>query len=181
MELVFVMNEEKRYLVKLLATLLQYPDEEFIRVLGELKEAVEEIPQAEQRERCRNFLDYLCNRPLISLQEEYTATFDLNPSTCLDLTYHRWGDGRERGTALVAFHHLYQSSGYESTTGDLPDYLPLVLEFVSVNRQKSQTLLGQYCEQVETIGSRLQENGSPYAGVFENVVEIFRELQANGA
>jgi len=180
-ELVFAMNEEKRYLVKLLAILLQYPDEKLIRSLGELKEAVEEIPQAEQRERCENFLDYLCDRPLISLQEEYTTTFDLNPSTCLNLTYHRWGDARERGRALVGFHHLYHSIGYESSGGELPDYLPLVLEFVSINRRLKQlSFLAQYADQVENIWSRLKESGSSYAGLFEIVLNVFEELQANG-
>ena len=175
------MNEEKRYLVKLLAMLLQYPDEELMRSLGELKEAVEEIPQTEQRERCENFLEYLCNRPLIRLQEEYTATFDLNPSTCLNLTYHRWGDARERGLALVGFHHLYHSIGYESSGAELPDYLPLILEFVSLNRQVKQlSFLVQYADQVENICSRLKENGSSYAGLFEIVLNVFEELQANG-
>jgi nitrate reductase assembly molybdenum cofactor insertion protein NarJ len=60
-ELVVVMNDEKRYLRKLLSILLQYPDDEFILSLEELKEAVAQIPQVEQRERCVNFLDYLGN------------------------------------------------------------------------------------------------------------------------
>ena len=175
------MISERRRLLKLLSILLQYPEEEWIHRVEELRDALKLIPKPEVQERCTVFLNYLAATPLIRLQENYTATFDLSPNTCLNLTYHRWGDARERGNALVAFHHLYQSSGYESTTGDLPDYLPLVLEFVSVNRQQSPILLGQYCDQVETIGSRLQENGSPYAGVFEIVMEIFRELQASAA
>ena len=90
------MTNEKGYLLKLLSMLLQYPDDEFILSLEELKEAVAQIPQVEQRQRCVNFLDYLGDNPLIRLQEEYTSTFDLNPETCLNLTYHRWGDARER-------------------------------------------------------------------------------------
>jgi nitrate reductase assembly molybdenum cofactor insertion protein NarJ len=78
-----VMNDEKRYLLKLLSTLLQYPDDECILSLEELKEAVAQIPQVEHRERCVNFLDYLGNTPLISLQEEYTSTFDLKLSPAL--------------------------------------------------------------------------------------------------
>jgi len=175
------MTEEKHYLLKLLSILLQYPDDELIRSLGELKEAVEQIYQAEQRERCVIFLDYLGNNSLIRLQEEYTSTFDLNPEMCLNLTYHRWGDARERGSALVDFHQLYGTAGYECATGELPDYLPLVLEFLSINRHEKQvSFLGQYSDQVEVIGSRLQEAGSPHGGLFEIVVDTFRELQANG-
>ena len=175
------MTDEKRYLLKLISILLQYPDDEFILSLEELKEAVAQVPQVEQRQRCVSFLDYLGNNSLIRLQEEYTSTFDLNPETCLNLTYHRWGDARERGSALVEFHQLYGTTGYESSTGELPDYLPLILEFLSINRQEKQvSFLGQYSDQVEVISSRLQEAGSPHSGLFEIVFDIFRELQANG-
>jgi nitrate reductase delta subunit len=179
---VVLINEEKRALLKLLSVLLQYPDDEFIMSLEELKEAVEEIPQVAQRERCKHFLDYLANNPLIRLQEEYTATFDLNPAASLNLTYHKWGDSRERGNALVGFHQLYQAGGYESISGELPDYLPLLLEFLSVNRQECDFLfVGQYCGQLKAISALLQESGNPYAGLFEIVLDIFGHLKVNGA
>jgi nitrate reductase delta subunit len=175
------MNEEKRSLLKVLSVLLQYPDDEIILSLKELKEAVEEIPQVEQRERCVSFLDYLGNEPLIRLQEEYTATFDFNPATSLNLTYHMWGDSRERGNALSEFNRLYHKAGYERSNDDLTDYLPLVLEFLSINKiTNSFSFLGQYCDQVEAVGSRLREQGSPYAGLFEIVLNIFRDLRDNG-
>jgi nitrate reductase delta subunit len=176
------MNEEKRRLLKVLSILLQYPDDEIIPSFKELKETLEQIPHFEQRERCVNFLDYLDNSPLIHLQEEYTATFDLNPATSLNLSYHKWGDARERGNALVDFYQLYQTAGYESTKSELPDYLPLLLEFLSINRQECDvSFLGQYCDQIETVGSRLSEKGSPYAALFEIVLDIFRELETKGA
>jgi len=181
-ELVVVMNDEKRYLLKVLSILLQYPDDEFIESFGELKQAVEEIPQVEQRERCLNFLNYLGSNPLIRLQEEYTATFDLNPATSLNLTYHKWGDARERGNALAELNYLYRKAGYESGNDDLPDYLPLVLEFLSINKlTNSFSFLGQYCDQVKAVGSRLREKDSPYSGILTIVLDIFGELKVNGA
>ena len=175
------MKDEKRYLLKLLSILLQYPDDEFILSLEELKEAVEQIPRVEQRERCVNFLDYLGNNSLIRLQEEYTSSFDLNPTTCLNLTYQRWGDARERGRALVDFHQLYEAAGYECATGELPDYLPLVLEYLSLSQDGGHSsFLGEYWEQVETIGSGLQEAGSVYAGLLEIVADLFNEMKTNG-
>ena len=175
------MNDQKRYLLKLLSILLQYPDDEFILSLEELKEEVAQVPQTEQRERCVTFLDYLGNNPLIRLQEEYTSTFDLNPSTCLNLTYHKWGDSRERGNALVDFHRLYHQTGYESSTGELPDYLPLVLEYLSLKRNGDHSsLLGQYCDEVETVSSRLQEAGSVYAGLLAIVTDLFIEMKTMG-
>jgi nitrate reductase delta subunit len=126
-------------------------------------------------------LDYLGNKPLIRLQEEYTSTFDLSPSTCLNLTYHKWGDARERGNALVDFHRLYHLAGYESSTGDLPDYLPLVLEYLSLTRNGDHSsLLGQYCEEVETLSSRLEQAGSVYAGLLATVADLFTEMKSMG-
>ena len=176
-----VVNHEKRYLPKVLSLLLQYPDDEFILSLEELKEAVERIPQMEQRQRCVNFLNCLGNKPLIRLQQEYSATFDLNPSTCLNLTYHKWGDSRERGNALVGFHRLYHQAGYESSTGELPDYLPLVLEYLFLHRNgEHSSLLGQYCEEVQTVSSRLEEAGSVYAGLLAIVTDFFIEMKSMG-
>jgi nitrate reductase delta subunit len=175
------MIDEKDYLLRLLSVLLQYPDDECILSLEELKEAVEQITHVEQRQRCVNFLDYLGNTPLIRLQEEYTSTFDLNPSTCLNLTYHKWSDSRERGNALVDFHRLYHQAGYESSTGELPDYLPLVLEYLSLNRNgEHSSLFGQYCEEVETVSSRLEEAGNVYAGLLGIVTDLFIEMKSVG-
>ena len=176
------MNEEKRSILKVLSVMLHYPDDEFILSLEELKEAVEEIPQVEQREKCMIFLSYLSSNPLIRLQEEYTSTFDLNPTTSLNLTYHKWGDARERGNALAELNCLYREAGYESCNDDLPDYLPLVLEFLSINKlANSFSFLGQYCDQVKVVGSRLREKDSPYSGILSIVQDIFGELKVNGA
>ncbi len=176
------MSEEKLNLLRVLSALLHYPDDRLVASLEELRGVVKEISLTEPQEKCIRFLSYLKDTPLIRLQENYTATFDLSPATCLNLTYHKWGDSRDRGTALVGFHSLYHNSGYESKTGELPDYLPLVLEFLSINRQENNlSFLGQYFDQVETIGSRLQANGNHYAGIFGLVVEVFRKLEAEGA
>ena len=175
------MNQEKRSLLKVLSILLQYPEDVFIGSFEELREAVVEIPLEEHREKCVNFLNYLDNNSLIHLQEEYTATFDLNPATSLNLTYHKWGDARERGSALSDLNYLYHKAGYDSSDDDLPDYLPLILEFLSITTLAgSFSFLGQYCDHIEAVGSRLREKGSPYAGLFEIVLDIFRDLRGNG-
>jgi nitrate reductase delta subunit len=174
-------KEDKRRLLKLISFLLTYPGEELKDYLEVLGEMVKEIPHPGERDNCRLFLKYLEDAPLISLQEEYTATFDLDPAVCLNLTYHRWGDNEERGRALAGFRQIYYSAGYESSTGELPDYLPLVLEFLSLDQQQDCfSCLGEYHKQVETISARLRENGSPYAGILEIVANAFREIATEG-
>ena len=176
------MNVEKRLLMKLLSLLLHYPDETLVEAFEELEEAVTTISRPEAKKRCQDFLDRLKALPLVHLQEEYTATFDLSPETCLNLTHHRCGDTRERGRVLVELQQLYNSGGYESTVRELPDYLPLLLEFLSLDTGEGHSaFLGQYCEQVEEISSRLQRKASAYAALFRNVVDIFKELKADGA
>jgi nitrate reductase delta subunit len=181
-ELAVVINENKRHLLKLLSVLFLYPEEKITDNFKELDEAVDKITQAKTRERCTDFLRYLQETSLIRLQEGYTATFDFNPATSLNLTYHKWGDGRERGDALVGFHELYAAAGYKITSSELPDYLPMFLEFLSINHQECDfSFFGQYWGQLKAIGARLQESGSPYAGLFEIALDTFRELRINGA
>jgi len=172
------MTKETRHLLKVISLLLQFPDEELLLSLKELSEAVEEISDPKRREKCRKFLHYLSKTSPIRLQEVYTATFDLSPPTCLNLSYHRWGDHKERGNALARFQEIYNRDGYEALPGELPDYLPLVLEFLAVGGKAHHfSLFGEYAEQVETICSRLQENGSPYADLLEIAAGVFEGLR----
>jgi nitrate reductase delta subunit len=176
------MNEEQRFHLKLLSILLQYPDDEIVDSLGELKEAAQEISQVEKRRIYLKFLQYLGSNLLIRLQEEYTTSFDFKPATSLNLTYHKWGDARERGNALVGFQQLYATAGYAITSCELPDYLPILLEFLSINHQECDfSFLGDYLGQLRGIGARLEECASPYAGLLETALDIFRELKLNGA
>ncbi|MEJ2366224.1 MAG: nitrate reductase molybdenum cofactor assembly chaperone, partial [Deltaproteobacteria bacterium] len=176
------MNEVKRSLLKVLSILLQYPEDEIIIALGELREVAQGISQVEHRRRCMNFLHYLENNPLFRLQGNYTATFDFNPATSLNLTYHKWGDARERGNALLGFHQLYATAGYEITDRELPDYLPMFLEFLSIHYQECDfSFFGHYLVELKAISALLEESDSPYGPLFEIVLDIFRELKINGA
>jgi nitrate reductase delta subunit len=92
----------------------------------------------------------------------------------LNLTYHRWGDGKERGSALARLLHLYAKAGYEIADGELPDYLPLVLEFLSVGPPESaHEIMAEYHPQVSILASRLAESSSPYAALLEGAAHRF--------
>ena len=115
---------------KALSVLLQFPDEELLGHVPQLQDVVETFYDANARAACNDFLAYLGSTPVLRLQETYTTTFDLNPQTCLNLSYHKCGNSQERGYALVKLNQLYNSVGLEISGGHLPDYLPLMLEFV---------------------------------------------------
>ncbi len=160
------MNREFRF--KILSLLLRYPDREFAEMAGEIGEAAEEIFEGDDFRRIGGFLNAISKKTLLELQERYCSAFDLNPSTCLNLAYHKHGDGKERGIALARLREEYESSGHETATSELPDFLPLVLEFLSVcDESRRRMLLDDYAAEVAAIGNRLKDAGSDYAPLFD--------------
>jgi nitrate reductase delta subunit len=170
------MREEARTICKVLSFLLQYPEAESLEFLEDLHIAAQAIPDNARRQPVTDFLAHLQGSPLIRLQEDYTATFDLSPPTSLNLTYHRWGEGKERGSALARLVDLYARAGYEIGDGELPDYLPLVLEFLSVcSPESARKIMAEYLVPVSTLASRLGESGSPYAGIVQHAAHLFAQ------
>lgn len=161
-------------LPRMLSLLLHYPDEELVREVNSLEEIVSGMDPPAAREQCLAFLDYLRRTPLIRVQEEYTGTFDLNPSTCLHLGHHKWGEDRERGSGLAALSALYHMAGFEMISGELPDHLPMVLEFLSIcPEEMGAEIRREYREEVETLAGRLRDAGSPYAALLGLAVDHF--------
>lgn len=91
------MSESRRFLFKLLSLLLQYPDTGLKSAFSDLEELSSKLSERSAELICRRFLPYLQTTPLLRAQEYYTQTFDLSPESCLYLTWHRWGEGEERG------------------------------------------------------------------------------------
>jgi len=159
---------------KLISLLLQYPDEELVSGLSGMEAVVSELEPESARRVCSDFLDYLRQKPILYVQEEYTRTFDLDSSMCLNLSHHKWGDDRERGNALAALSGLYQVAGFEMSTGELPDYLPLVLEFMSVcSEEACRAIMEDYREEVNGLAEKLNKQGSSYSALLGLAAEFF--------
>ncbi len=170
------MNEERRLLHGLVSQLLDYPGEDLLNLRAGFKLAAKRMPDG-SRQGLLDFLSYLGKTPLITLQEEYTRTFDLNPSLCLNLTFHKWGDDKKRSSALVELKRIYTDAGFEICGGELPDYLPMVLEFLSAGPEDSCfPLYDRYGEQLRLVASRLREMESPYACLIEALDPALRRL-----
>ncbi|MDZ7663849.1 MAG: nitrate reductase molybdenum cofactor assembly chaperone [Desulfotignum sp.] len=118
---------------RILSVLLDYPDKRLLDDLDQITAAARQIPEPEFRRVVSDFLAYLARHDLLDLQENYTAAFDLRPTTTLNLTYHAFGDNEKRAAALSTLQHLYNQAGWERTNTELPDYLPLMLEFLSIH------------------------------------------------
>jgi nitrate reductase molybdenum cofactor assembly chaperone NarJ/NarW len=170
------MRTEKRKLLKLLSLSLAYPDPAVVEALPEMEMAAAGLADSQARERLSDFMSRLKAQPLLALQEHYTAVFDMNPSASLNLTYHLMGDREDRGRALVELIEVYRQAGFEPAVNDLPDFLPLLLEFLAAAPQAETHALVQRClSTVPAIAGRLRENGSLYAVPLEVLCGLFPE------
>jgi nitrate reductase delta subunit len=151
---------------KLLAVLLLYPDEELLASLPELSEAAAELPRGE-RASVDRVLDGLAAMPLAELRRAYVETFDFDRRCGLHLTYHTHGDRRQRGLELVRLKRRYAEAGLTFESTELPDYLPVVLEFASLRPEEGTHLLSSFRAPVELVRAALHERKSIHAGVLD--------------
>jgi len=104
------------------------------------------------------------------LEIHFTATFDLKRKCCPYLSYYAAGDTRRRGMALVRFVEAYRAAGWEVAADELPDYLPMVLEFSAISDSPiAQDLLAAHRDGIEVLRTALEAVPSPYAHVVEAV------------
>lgn len=150
---------------RILSALMSYPQAELIAALPEIEQALQDEP--EFLDALQATLDYLRSDSLIALQENYVATFDRTHSLSLHLFEHIHGESRDRGQAMVDLLEEYRTHGFELEASELPDYVPLFLEFLSLmDESTSEKLLGEAIHVLAAIGMRLQRKDSPYANLF---------------
>ncbi|HAT32356.1 MAG TPA: nitrate reductase molybdenum cofactor assembly chaperone [Janthinobacterium sp.] len=155
------------------STLLLYPEAELVAHLPELAQALAATPR--WLERLRPLFNHLADSELIELQQDYVMTFDRTPSHSLHLFEHIHGESRDRGQAMVDLMQEYTKHGLEMTGNDLPDFVPLFLEFLSQQdggEAEAARLLSDAVHVLAHIGRKLAANGSPYALVFEVLEEL---------
>jgi len=158
-------------LLKLISLLLQYPDQE-IKSL-DWQSALVDVAEPELIENLNSFGKYFNQTPLVQLQENYVHTFDFNDKTNLYLTYSKLGDEKERGQVLVELKEIYKFAGFELESNELPDYLPLLLEFVSLADEKIRTdLFRRFRGAIEYTQQMLAEKGSPYSNLLKVLLTI---------
>ena len=161
---------ERAHPLKLASLLLQYPSGELWAARGELRAEIEALPGGGCREALRRFLDATEGQALADCQRGYVESFDFSRRNSLHLTYHRWGDLRQRGLALLRLKQRYAEAGLELADGELPDYLPVLLEFAALRPERGAEALREHREALELVRSSLHDEGSPYAELIEAVV-----------
>ena len=152
---------------KLASVLLQYPTRALFDGLDELDAAARSAPRG-ARGPLAAFLAWLRATPPHEVAQHYVETFDLRRRSALYLTYYRHGDTRRRGMALLAFKTAYRAAGLAPAGTELPDYLPVVLDFAAV-APGGEDLLRRHRADLELLRRALHEAGTPYARVVDAV------------
>ena len=158
-----------------LAVLLSYPTAETASLMPAVLETIEAeklAPTAMVR-RLAPLTAELAEGDLYDVQARYVDLFDRTRSLSLQLYEHVHGESRDRGQAMVELLKLYSSRGLELTAKELPDHLPVFLEFLSTrSADEAAALLGQATHVLEALRERLKRRRSAYARVFDVLVAM---------
>ena len=161
--------------LKALSWLLGYPEAAMCEALPELVAAIDadEVLTMPCRSDLHRLVGALEASDEIEAQERYVELFDRSRRNSLYLFEHVHGDSRDRGMAMVNLRELYAAAGLESDTDELPDYLPMYLEYLSVlpPAQERQGLrdVGPI---LQAIHARLVERDSIYAAAFAGLLQL---------
>lgn len=169
-------NQNKPALTfKAISFLLSYPDDSWIFDIKSLLTYIENEGKLSTKALAElaDFVSFCQTTELLQLQAEYVATFDQQRSLSLHLFEHIHGDSRDRGQAMVDLSEVYNAQGFMIDAKELPDYLPLFLEYLSQIPYDSAEELFQECIHIiERIASSLAERGNRYTAVFNALLSL---------
>ncbi|MGQ4388642.1 nitrate reductase molybdenum cofactor assembly chaperone [Streptomyces sp. SAS_270] len=153
-------------ILRLVSLLLQYPDCELTAARTELTVLVEALPATPAAEELARFTDWFAAQDPEALERHYVEMFDLRRKSSLYLTYYLHGDTRRRGMALLTLNQRYKAAGWDIDGGELPDHLPVVLEFAAlVGPGGGEAPLRHHRRGLELIHRALTDADSPYLHV----------------
>ncbi len=143
--------------------LLAYPSESLQEQSTLFEELIAQTSRATS-ERLKSFTQWFLSQDLLELQKHYVEIFDQKRSSCLYLTFFLNGDTRQRGMALWRFGQAYREFGFEVDNGELPDFLPAVLQFAAtIDFESGLSLLQSHNRALVVLLNSLQKHESPYA------------------
>ncbi|NBI30077.1 nitrate reductase molybdenum cofactor assembly chaperone [Chengkuizengella marina] len=159
--------EDNQKIFKLISILLQYPQYDW-KNNKELMEEISNLKNPKIKERFLAFLSYVNSEEMDELWKTYVNVFDFNEKTTLYLTYIIFGDNRERGPAFVKLKQEFEDAGFILEKDELPDYLPLVLEFASIApRENASKLFKIHRKAIDLLHLELKKCNSPYLDLLE--------------
>ena len=164
--------------LRVMAALLSYPEAEMRASLAEMSGILrgEGALGAARRAELEALIGSLALADPLDAEAEYVQLFDRGRNTSLHLFEHVHGDSRDRGPAMIDLAQTYEKAGLHLAPGELPDYLPAVLEFVSTQPPaEARAFLGEMAHIFNALFGALQERGTPYASVLGALLELAGE------
>jgi len=161
--------------LRVLSRLLTYPNAELLAQTDALKDVLVEegFLKKKTMKKLSKFMDEFGSTDLMETQESYVEIFDRGRAHCLHLFEHVHGESRFRGQAMLDLSDRYAEKGLVVGVGELPDYLPVFLEFISIcDPEEGLETLAQAAPVIATIGEKLKRKKSGYNHVFAAIVEL---------
>ncbi|MDP3840492.1 MAG: nitrate reductase molybdenum cofactor assembly chaperone [Methylococcales bacterium] len=163
------MSDSRTLSLKALSVLLCYPSVDMIQALPEIEVALSDDSLA----TIKPLIERFQHTDLLALQENYVALFDRGRALSLHLFEHLHGESRDRGQAMVDLMDMYQSHGFDINTHELPDYIPLFLEFLAQQpHAKACDLLGNTSAILQALAERLEARDSAYYVLFDALLVL---------
>jgi nitrate reductase molybdenum cofactor assembly chaperone NarJ/NarW len=170
-------------LFRALSALLSYPSREMRQALAEIADVVRSAPLLTPREQrgLLDLIDELSRGDLLEVEERYVDLFDRGRALSLHLFEHLHGDGRDR-EAMVDLKRIYERAGFELSARELPDYLPVLLEYLSCrDLAEARAMLADCSQILTTIGRSLIARSSRYAAITQALIIIAGESPIDAA
>ncbi len=161
--------------LRALGALVSYPGAEIRAALPEIAQIVSDAALLSEadREPVLSLIATLGIGDPMETEERYVELFDHNRATSLHLFEHLHGEARDRGQAMVELKHVYEQGGFDLSSRELPDYLPVVLEYLSCrDLPEARDMLGDCADILRSIGQAVARRNSPYVAVFQALLSI---------
>lgn len=161
--------------LKALSLVLSYPTRELQHAMPEIGAVLASDTRltAAARRALRPLVGELGGRDIYDLEETYVGLFDRSRTLSLNLFEHVHGESRDRGGAMVSLVEMYRDAGFEPATSELPDHLPVLLEFLATQPFADvRTTLADAAHILEALNARLVRRQSPYAAAFAALLEL---------
>lgn len=161
--------------LKAISLVLSYPTRELQQAMPEIGAvlASDSRVTAAARRDLRPLVDALGAQDIYDLEEQYVLLFDRSRTLSLNLFEHVHGESRDRGGAMVSLVEMYREAGFDPVSSELPDHLPVLLEFLSTRPYAEvQDTLADAAHILEALSERLVRRESPYAAVFAALLQL---------
>lgn len=161
--------------IKALSLILSYPTRELQHAMPEIGAVLASDTRltAAARRALRPLVEELAGRDIYDLEEQFVLLFDRSRTLSLNLFEHVHGESRDRGGAMVSLVETYRAGGFDPVTSELPDHLPVLLEFLSTRPlAEAKETLADAAHIFEALNARLVRRESPYSSVFLSLLQL---------